>query len=380
MIKIAFISTMYGETWGGSEHLWGQTAHALLKEGHRVAAGVNHWPGPSGEWDSLEAAGCELHVRQFIPRLHARVINRLLPTSKHLPPPNSKHDWLVEFRPDLVVVSQAFVDDGLEVLEMCRHNSWKYASIVHTATESHWPGDGTYLRLRDAYHAAVAAFFVSEHNLRLTERQIAARIPLAEIVRNPFGVDHRHPLPWPEDGEEYKLACVGRLQPNAKGHDILLEVLSREEWRKRPVSVTFFGKGTNRNHIEELAALLDVRNIRFGGFVSGVSEIWKDHHAVVMPSRMEGLPVVLVEASLAGRLSICTRTAGIPEVVDDGVTGFLCMAPEANLFAEAMERAWENRERWAEMGMQAADKVRALVPEHPAETFAARLIQLVSEK
>lgn len=378
MSRIAFISTMYGETWGGSEHLWGETAHALLNAGHRVAAGVNDWQGSRDEWDSLEAAGCELHVRKYIPKFHARLLNRLLPTSNHLPPPNSSHDWLTEFRPDLVVVSQAYVDDGLEVMEMCRRRNWKYASIVHTATESHWPSDGTYMRLREVYCAAVAAFFVSEHNLRLTERQVAARIPSAEIVRNPFGVSHKHSLAWPEEGEEYKLACVGRLQPNAKGHDILIEVLSREEWRKRPVSITFFGKGTNRKHIEDLAAMLDVHSVRFGGFVSGVSDIWKDHHALVMPSRKEGLPVVLVEASLAGRPSICTRTAGIPEMVDDGVTGFLCAAAEADLFAEAMERAWVKRDRWAEMGLRAADKVRALVPENPGETFAARLLQILS--
>jgi hypothetical protein len=41
-----------------------------------------------------------------------------------------------------------------------------------------------------------------------------------------------------------------------------------------------------------------------------------------------------------------------------------------------MERAWENRSRWREMGLRAADKVRAMVPEKPAETFAARLRQL----
>ena len=58
---------------------------------------------------------------------------------------------------------------------------------------------------------------------------------------------------------------------------------------------------------------------------------------------------MLLEASLCGRPAICNRTAGVPEVLDDGVTGFLSAAPEVDLFAEALERAWSNRDQWREM-------------------------------
>jgi len=376
--KIAFISTMYGETWGGSEQLWGAAAHVLLKAGHRVAAGVNHWPGPRREWDALQAAGCELHIREYIPRLPGRLLNRLLTTATKILPRNATHDWLKKFQPDLVVVAQAWTDDGLEIMEMCRRNKWKFASIVQAASEFQWPDDSQSLRLREVYQAATAAFFVSRHNLELTEKQIAARLPRGEIAWNPFSVEHQQPLPWPDESKGFKLACVGRLQPDAKGQDILLQVLAQDCWRDRPLTVTFFGKGVNRQHIEKLAGMLDVKNVQFGGFVAGVSNIWKEQHALVLPSRKEGMPIVLLEASLCGRPAICNRTAGVPEVLDDGVTGFLSAAPEVDLFAEAMERAWKNRSQWREMGLRAAEKVRALVPEKPAETFAARLVQLAS--
>jgi glycosyltransferase involved in cell wall biosynthesis len=367
---------MYGETWGGSEQLWGAAAHVLLKAGHRVAAGVNHWPGPHREWDALQAAGCELHVREYIPRLASRLVNRFLNTARKLSPRNANHDWLNKFRPDLVVVCQAWSDDGLEVMEMCRRNSWKYASIVQAVSEYQWPDDSRFLRLREVYQTAAAAFFVSRHNLELTEKQIAARIPRGEIVWNPFSVEHQQPLPWPDESKGFKLACVGRLQPDSKGQDILLQVLAQDRWRERPLTVTFFGKGANRLQIERLAEMLGVKNVQFGGFVSSVSAIWREHHALVLPSRKEGLPIVLLEASLCGRPAICNRTAGVPEVLHDGVTGFLSAAPEVDLFAEALERAWASRSQWREMGLRAADKVRGLIPEKPAETFAARLIGL----
>ena len=56
-------------------------------------------------------------------------------------------------------------------------------------------------------------------------------------------------------------------------------MLAQDRWRERPLTVTFFGKGVNRQQIERLAEMLGVKNVRFGGFVSGVSDIWKDHHA-----------------------------------------------------------------------------------------------------
>ncbi len=367
---------MYGETWGGSEQLWGGAAHVLLRTGHRVAAGVNFWPGDSSEREALLKAGCEMHVREFIPRIPGRILNRILPTAMKVPARNANHEWLHHFRPELVVICQAWTDDGLEMMEMCRENGWKYATIVQAASEYQWPDDDISHRLRSAYTDAARAFFVSNHNWRLTEQQIAATISQAEIVWNPVAVDYHRPLPWPDESGGLKLACVGRLQPDAKGQDILLRVLTKERWRRRDLSVTFFGKGVNRKQIEQLAHVLDVQNISFGGFVSSISEIWRKHHALVLPTRKEGMPIVLLEASLCGRPAICNCVAGIPEVLDDGRTGFLSRAPDVDLFDEALERAWQGRNEWCEMGRKAAAKVRSLLPEKPAEAFANRVAQL----
>jgi len=199
---------------------------------------------------------------------------------------------------------------------------------------------------------------------------------MGEVVWNPISVDYHKTLPWPDESKGFKLACVGRLQPDAKGQDLLLQVLARACWRDRPLAVTFFGKGVNRLQIERLGKILGVQNVSFGGYVNGVSEIWRDHHAMVLPSRKEGLPIVLLEASLCGRPSICNRVAGVPEALDDGVTGFLSAAPEVDLLADAMEQAWERRAEWREMGLAAAIKVRSLMPEDPSLTFASRLLDL----
>jgi glycosyltransferase involved in cell wall biosynthesis len=61
--------------------------------------------------------------------------------------------------------------------------------------------------------------------------------------------------------------------------------------------------------------------------VSRIEDIWASHQVLVMPSRVEGPPLVIVEAMLCGRPVVATDVAGNSEVVEDGVTGFLANAP-----------------------------------------------------
>jgi hypothetical protein len=84
------------------------------------------------------------------------------------------------------------------------------------------------------FAGATRCFFVSKHNLRLTEEQIGATLTNAEVVRNPYLVPAAVRLPWPGGGENesLRLACVARLYLRDKGQDILLRVLAREKWQE----------------------------------------------------------------------------------------------------------------------------------------------------
>src|SRR5437660_2890227 len=130
-------------------------------------------------------------------------------------------------------------------------------------------------------------------------------LPNAMILRNPFNVPYAPRADWP-DGDRVRLACVARLLPAEKGQDVLLRVLARDAWRARPISVTFFGDGPHRDGLAAMAAHLHLTNVSFAGHVDDAGAIWRDHHALVLPSRCEGLPLALVEAMLSGRVPIVT--------------------------------------------------------------------------
>ena len=143
----------------------------------------------------------------------------------------------------------------------------------------------------------------------------------AVVLFNPIKVA-RKKIPYPSTSNGYKLACIGRYFFMDKGQDILLRILSREQWRNRPLSVSFYGFGKDKEALKDLAVFLQLKNVEFMEFKVDVEKIWEEHHALILPSRGEGMPLVLLEAMSAGRTAIVTDVGGNTEVLEDGITGF----------------------------------------------------------
>jgi glycosyltransferase involved in cell wall biosynthesis len=119
--------------------------------------------------------------------------------------------------------------------------------------------------------------------------------------------------------------------------------------------------------------MLGLKNVRFCGHVSDVEAIWKENHMLVLPSRYEGLPLVLVEAMWCGRPAVVTDVAGNSEVCFDNETGFVAPAPTVPLLADALERAWSRRSDWQSMGQAARAWAESQIPRDPIALFAERL-------
>jgi glycosyltransferase involved in cell wall biosynthesis len=90
------------------------------------------------------------------------------------------------------------------------------------------------------------------------------------------------------------------------------------------VKFLFVGDGPLRPQIEEQVRRLGVeRQVVFTGYREDVAMLLKSLDVVVLPSRWEGLPLVLLEAMACRKPIVATRVTGIVDVVVDGVTGFL---------------------------------------------------------
>lgn len=355
------------DAWGGSEELWSGAACVLAERGHRVSAFKKALDESHPRIRRLKSLSCAVRNLRRLPLSQPLTTRaQLLSLALHL----------TARRPDLVVVSQGDNYDGLHFGYLCRKLRIPYTLICQKATDHFWPRDAVRRFRREVFAGAARCFFVSEHNRRLTEEQNGMTLTNAEVVRNPYLAGRDGPLAWPgREDECLRLACVARLYLLDKGQDILLRVLAREKWKGRELRVSFFGSGVNGEALADLAARLGLCNVSFEGQTEDVQAVWKDHHALVLPSRAEGLPLSLVEAMMCGRPAVVTNVGGNAEVVDDRVNGFLAAPFEDSLDA-ALEEAWARRGELREMGRLASARIRELFPRDPAEEFAGTLLKI----
>jgi glycosyltransferase involved in cell wall biosynthesis len=100
-------------------------------------------------------------------------------------------------------------------------------------------------------------------------------------------------------------------------------------------------------------------NVRFFGFISGdeLAQFYQQTRILVYPSLCyEGFPNVLVRAMAAGKAIICSRIGGLPEVVEDGVTGLLVEPGNRKELAAGIEYLWNNPKICQKMGQNARNK------------------------
>lgn len=162
-----------------------------------------------------------------------------------------------------------------------------------------------------------------------------APVPMEKsIARRMLGV--------PEDA--YVVGFVGRLHPvkNLPTLVAAVEHIPTETW------LVVAGDGPERGVVEGRPRTVVT------GMLADVSPVYAAVDVVALPSLWEGMPGALVEAMAAGRPVVATRVGGIPEVVTDGVEGFLVSPAQACELAAALQKAIAR----PELGMAAARTAR----------------------
>lgn len=378
--KIAFISTMAAVPWGGSEELWSKAAQCLRREGHEVAASVCGWPKPPAQLGILRQVGVHINERSstappFLPKLAQKVAGAI----RHRVALRKFSHWLNEQRADLICISTGSPADDPILIDLCINSGTPYTIITTANSEHLWPDDSLALQLIAIFQRSSRAYFVSQANRHLLEMQLGVGLPQAEIIRNPCSVRWDAAPPWPCSREPLRFACVGRLEPRAKGQDLILQVIASEPWRSRSIELSLYGHGPMEQGLRRLALKLNLgERVRFCGHEHDIERLWSTHHALILPSRFEGLPITIVDAMFCGRPVIVTNVAGNAELVEDGITGFVAEAPTVYHLNEAMERAWKRRTEWESIGLAAARAIRQQIPPDPAEVFARKLAALVN--
>jgi colanic acid/amylovoran biosynthesis glycosyltransferase len=142
-----------------------------------------------------------------------------------------------------------------------------------------------------------------------------------------------------------RVLCVGRLVP-AKGQALLVEASARLRASGCAHQLVLVGTGPDEAFLREKIAKEGLDHVIMPGGMNqqGVRAEYRRADLFVLASFAEGVPVVLMEAMACGIPVISTRITGIPELIEDGVSGLLVPPGDADALASAIRRLIEDLE------------------------------------
>jgi glycosyltransferase involved in cell wall biosynthesis len=163
------------------------------------------------------------------------------------------------------------------------------------------------------------------------------------------------------------IGTVAALAPH-KNHADLLEAAARVVRVRPEVHFVWVGEGECRAALERRRRELALeRHVHLLGFRDDVLELLQQFTLFALSSYLEGLCTSLLDAQALGIPIVATAVGGIPDVVENGVTGRLVPGRDPEAFANALLEALDHPEQAAERAERARETVRAFRVEALAE-------------
>jgi L-malate glycosyltransferase len=201
-------------------------------------------------------------------------------------------------------------------------------------------------------------------------------LPATKVVTIPNGVDLSgfSLLSWPnlQGSDPIRLLFVGRLV-HQKGLDVLLSALAMLKDRLA-FTLRVVGVGDELDRLREQTHLAGLDGkVEFRGRLTSVVEEYAWCEVLVLPSRFEGMPNVVLEALSCGRPVLGTRVGGTAELVESGVNGWLVPVEDEGALAECIARISMRRENLRVSGIEGR---RIVEQRYSLEASASRYVEL----
>jgi glycosyltransferase involved in cell wall biosynthesis len=197
--------------------------------------------------------------------------------------------------------------------------------------------------------------FESSYVADLFRSKISTPRAMVRIVRNGVGTAEFEPVAAGPDATD--IVCVGELRP-VKAIDVLIQSLAILKGSGRRVTATIVGEGPDDTKLQAQAERLGLADeVRFVGF-RPAREAFAMGRMLVIPSRAESLPYVVLEAAAAGVPIIATEVGGVPEIFGPHAAHLIAPDDIAAL-VEAMRAALADPAATHRVAEQVRARVRA---------------------
>jgi len=189
------------------------------------------------------------------------------------------------------------------------------------------------------------------------------------------------PAPNPLTGHSgpLQVGVLSRLTP-VKNVEAVIEAAAKLRDSGIAIEVNIAGSGPCETALRALAGELKVADrVRFLGWRNDIRALLSDWDLLVMPSLDEGFPLAAIEAMAAARPVLASRVGGLPEIVEDGTTGYLIPPNDIQALVHCIAEVAHDRARLAKMGAEGWKRVQqefteAAMADRMAD-FYARLLK-----
>lgn len=205
------------------------------------------------------------------------------------------------------------------------------------------------------------------------------RFPRAAVHVVPNGLDESTVQPtrdrssirreWGVADDVPVIGFVGRLAP-IKGADLFCQTAIRLGREFPSLHAVLVGEGDQREELEARVREERFGRLHFLGQRNDIGDVLRAIDVLVMPSRHEGLPMVLLEAMAAGRPVVATTVGGIPEVVENGWSALL-VPPES---VEALTQATRTALTDPQLMEALVKTAQHVVARYTAQRMAAQMV------
>lgn len=187
------------------------------------------------------------------------------------------------------------------------------------------------------------------------------------VIQNAIDVDKFRSLTAVADRKREELgfhagdlliATAGRLSPE-KAQGDLITAFSRIHSDFPNAHLLIMGDGVLRMQLESQLRERFIENVHFLGFRRDVAEIMAAIDLFVLPSLTEGLPNVVLEAFACAKPVVATSVGGVPDLVEDGISGFLAPPGNPAALADSITRCLCKSEKMQAMGEAGYLKVKS---------------------
>jgi glycosyltransferase involved in cell wall biosynthesis len=248
-----------------------------------------------------------------------------------------------------LVQSHAF-KANLTAFMICRRTRWPWVAFAHGYTQDRWRARlynrADQLLMRKPAHVCAVAESVAHIVRRAGRRGPISIVPNAiEGGAAPPGLDARCGFrrSFGLAPNEFVLACLGRLS-REKGVDVLLSA-AREFVAENPETrILIAGDGPEAPLLRREGSQPALAgHVTFLGRITRPQDLMAAADLVVLPSRSEGLPNVVLESYEVGTPVLATNVGAVGQIILDGKTGWIIQSDSVTALLTGLRRAAQAR-------------------------------------